>query len=358
MNDSSFIIHTIWTIQIDNKSSRSYKLNMKTLLEKTKNYFWELENASVSLELKAVSTLPLVLRERYTLFAARLFGKEWLLAVEADGWEPGSPTEYRQHLHQLSQATGKDHIAVVLPAISAKVRNRMVQMEIPFIVPNTQIYLPLAVINLKESFGKTRSVEGKPLSPAAQVLFLMQLQKGGFENQSSKEIARRVGYSRASMSAACAELEQNNLCRTIRKGKEQRIEFECSPKVLWEHALPLLKTPTRKTHWVIWTRQPLPEARLAGISALSQISSLADDRTATYALKEQTVREGLEKGIIHGCTGSHEADALLEAWSYDPALIAEGNAVDRLSLYLSLRQNPDERVQSALADMMEVFPWR
>ena len=331
---------------------------MKTLLEKTEYYLRELENAPISLELKAVSTLPLVLRERYKLFNAKLFGKEWLLAVEADGWGPGSPTEYRQHLHQLSQATGQDHIAVVLPAISAKVRNRMVQMEIPFIVPNTQIYLPLAVINLREIFGKPLSVEGKPLSPVAQALFLMQLQQGGLENRCSKEISRRVGYSRASISAACAELEQNNLCRTFRKGKEQRIEFERSPKALWEHALPLLKTPVRKTHWVIWTRQPLPEARLAGISALSQISSLADDRTPTFALKEAAVREGLEKGRIHGCADSHEADALLEAWSYDPALISEGDAVDCLSLFLSLRQNPDERVQSALADMMEDFPWR
>lgn len=330
---------------------------MKMLMEKTETYLQEFGKSPISLQLRAATTLPLVLRERYKLFTAKLFGKEWLLAVEADGWEPGSPTEYRQHLQQLSQASGKDHIALVLPAISARVRNRMVQMEIPFIVPNTQIYLPLAVINLRESFGAARS-EGNPLSSAAQVLLLMQLQKGGLENQSSKEISRRVGYSRSSISAACAELEHNDLCRTFRKGKEQHIEFKRSPKALWEHALPLLKPPVRKTHWVTWTRQPLPEARLAGISALSRISSLADDRIPAYALKERTVREYMEKGRINSCDDPHEADALLEAWSYDPALTSEGDAVDRLSLYLSLYQNPDERVQSALTDMMEGFPWR
>lgn len=331
---------------------------MKNLLEKVENYLREIENAQMALRPAAVQSLPLVLRERYKVFATKLFGGEWLLALEADGWEPGSPTEYRQHLQQLSQVTGKDHIAVVLPAISAKVRNRMVKMEIPFIVPHTQIYLPLAVINLKESFGTRQAVEGKPLSPAAQALFLMQLQKGGLEHQSSKEISWKAGYSRASISAACAELEQNDLCRTFRKGKEQHIAFEGSPKALWNRALPLLKTPARKTHWVTWTRQPVSEARRAGISALSRISSLADDRIPTFALKEPAVREGLEKGLFHGCADPHEADALLEAWIYDPALISEGDAVDRLSLYLSLRQNPDERVQSALADMMEGFPWR
>lgn len=331
---------------------------MKTLLEKTENYLQEMGICPIPLQSMTVGTLPLVLRERYKVFVSNVLGREWLLAVEADGWEPGSPTEYRQHMKQLSQATGKDYIAVVLPSISAKVRNRMVQMEIPFIVPNTQIYLPLAVINLKESFVMPQSVEGNPLSPAAQVLFLIQVQKGGLENQSSKEISRQVGYSRASISAACAELEQNDLCRTFRKGKEQRIEFNSSPKVLWELALPLLKTPVRKTHWVTWARKPLAEARLAGITALSRISSLADDRIPTFALKEYDVRENLEKGHIHGCADPHEADALLEAWSYDPALISGDDAVDCLSLYLSLRQNPDERVRSALADTMEGFPWR
>ncbi len=331
---------------------------MKNLREKTERYLREFEKTPFSLKPEDAPRLPLVLRERYRMFVSWLFGREWLLAMEADGWESGTPTEYRQHLQQIAQATGKDHIAVVLSAISARVRNRMVQMDIPFIVPNTQIHLPLAVVNLKESYPVPRSDTGKALSPAAQVLFIFQLQRGGLENQSFKDISRRVGYSRASISAACAELEQNHLCRTFRKGKEQRMEFHRPTGEVWETALPLLKSPVRKTHWVTWTRQPLPEARLAGISALSRISRLTDDRNSTYALKEKAVNEGLEKGHIHSSADPYEADALLEAWSYDPALISEGDAVDRLSLFLSLRRNPDERVQSALADMMEDFPWR
>ncbi|HPR22579.1 MAG TPA: hypothetical protein P5207_00315 [Candidatus Sabulitectum sp.] len=331
---------------------------MKNLREKTERYLREFEKTPFSLKPVSAPRLPLVLRERYKMFVSRLFGREWLLAMEADGWEARTPTEYRQHLQQIAHATGKDHIAVVLPAISAKVRNRMVQMNIPFIVPNTQIYLPLAVVNLKESYRVPQYMEGKALSPAAQVLFLFQLQRGGLENQSFKEISRRVGYSRGWISAACAELEQNDLCRTFRKGKEQRLEFNRPPGEMWEAALPLLRSPVRKTYWVTWTRKPLPEARLAGISALSRITRLADDRNATYALKEKAVQEGLEKGHMHSCIDPYEADVLLEAWSYDPALISEGDAVDRLSLFLSLRENPDERVQSALADMMEGFPWR
>lgn len=330
---------------------------MKDLQQKTESYLREIEDAPIDFQPESVPALPLILRERYKLFAAKLFGQAWLLAMEAEGWEPGSPTEYRHHVHQLSQITGEDHIALVMQTISAKIRNRMVQMRVPFIVPNTQVYLPLAVIYLRERFSASIPAEGKPLSPAAQVLLLIQLQQGGLENQSSKEISSRAGYSRASISTACAELEQNHLCKTFRKGKEQRIEFSRPPQDLWKVALPLLKSPVRKTHWVKW-QQPVPEARLAGISALSQLSSLADDRIPTFAMAERDIREGLEQGRFHGCADKHEADALLEAWSYDPGLSTLGEAVDTLSLYLSLRKNPDERAQSELAAMMEDFSWR
>ena len=102
----------------------------------------------------------------------------------------------------------------------------------------------------------------------------------------------------------------------------------------------------------------MPDARFSGISALSHLSSLADDRLPTFAMKEREIKACFEQGRIHGCVDSSEADAQLEAWSYAPALLSERGAVDPLSLYLSLRNSPDERVQSELADMMEELPWR
>ncbi len=313
--------------------------------------------SQLDLELKSVPALSLMLRERYSLFTAKLFGRVWILAIEEEGWEQGTPTEYRQHVNQIAQVTGEYQIAVVIPIISAKVRNRMVQMRVPFIVPNTQAYLPLAVIDLRESFRGSLSVDGKPLSPAAQVILLIQLQQKGLENQSSKQISSRVGYSRSSVSIACTELEQNHLCETFRKGKEKRIAFSLSPRELWKDALSLLKSPIRNTYWVSWIK-PVTEARLSGMSALSELSNLADDRIPTFAMQERDIREGFEQGRFHGCTDKHEADALLEAWVYDPAVLSQTFTVDSLSLYLCLHKNHDERVQSELKTVMEDFPWR
>jgi hypothetical protein len=47
----------------------------------------------------------------------------------------------------------------------------------------------------------------------------------------------------------------------------------------------------------------------------------------------------------------------IEVWSYDPRVLLDGPTVDRLSLFLSLRDDPDERVQQALQEMMRSFSW-
>lgn len=330
---------------------------MKTLIEKAEEYLLRFNEKLGQFRNREVSSLPLFLRERFSLFSVRLFGKKWLLAVESPDWDPGTPTEYRQQWQQLKQAAGENHVALVLPFVSATVRDRMVRMGIPFLIPGTQIFLPESMVLLTETFGNAGSPAGKPLSPVAQMLLLFQIQKGGVDELSAKELSARLGYSRPSLSNATSELEQNRLCETCRKGKEQRIAFAGSGKELWAAGLPLLRSPVKKTRFVIWANPPR-EARQAGLSALSRMSLLAEDPVPVYALQEKSIRQGLEQGRFNACPDRYGADARLEFWRYDPALLSDGALVDTLSLYLSLRKDPDERVQAALEEMMEEFPWQ
>ena len=50
------------------------------------------------------------------------------------------------------------------------------------------------------------------------------------------------------------------------------------------------------------------------------------------------------------------APVLLQLWIYSPALFGN-NTVDPLSLYLSLKDDPDERVQIALDELMKGIKW-
>lgn len=53
-----------------------------------------------------------------------------------------------------------------------------------------------------------------------------------------------------------------------------------------------------------------------------------------------------------------DAQFQLEIWYYDPTLLNGRNTVDNLSLFLSLREEQDERTQLALKELMENFKWR
>lgn len=329
---------------------------MNPLLEKTERYLKRIAGDVRPFVQETAGSLPLLLRERYQLYRTRLFGRDWLLAMEAEGWDVGTPSEYRNQVDQLAQKAG-GQVVLVLASISATARNRMVQMNVPFIVPDAQIFLPVAMINLQETHGSVLPGKGDALSPAAQVLILHQILRGDFDAMSSKQVAAQLGYSEMAISKARTELEVNRLCTIVRKGKEIHARFNLSAQELWKDALPMLRTPVAKRHWVQWKR-PVADARLAGISALARVSDLAEDAIPTYAMKKQAFQSLLEQGKVHGCPDRHEAHARIEAWNYNPALLVDGPAVDPLSLYLSLREDPDERVQLAMTSMMEDLAWR
>ena len=47
----------------------------------------------------------------------------------------------------------------------------------------------------------------------------------------------------------------------------------------------------------------------------------------------------------------------VECWCYDPKLLSDSEDVDDISLILSLKDDPDERVQSAVEDLRRKYGW-
>ncbi len=99
------------------------------------------------------------------------------------------------------------------------------------------------------------------------------------------------------------------------------------------------------------------KALLAGMSALSQRSLLEDDRLPTYAVSKKSLPALLDNRLFREAHGSEEATFTLEAWHYDPFVLSQHTTVDPLSLYLSLRDSPDERVQQQLETLLEGVSW-
>ena len=134
------------------------------------------------------------------------------------------------------------------------------------------------------------------------------------------------------------------------------LKFSAAKRALWNLAQERMISPVQKMRWVQWKNPGYP-ALLSGISALSRRTMISDDRHPTYALGPRMLESWLEKGFVTGCADSEQATARIEVWSYEPKLLGNNESVDPLSLYLSLRYSPDERVHQQLERLIEEVPW-
>jgi hypothetical protein len=328
---------------------------MPPLKERLLDYLETLSVERPDLAVEAASALPLFLRERYAIYSTRLFGRKSLLALEAEDWEGGSPGEYRTHSKALRAMLGEP-VVLVLPILPSYARNRMVQMGIPFIVPGSQTFIPNRLIDLRERFPQPSPKRRETLSPAAQCTVLYHLLREPLDKTPLKVIGQKVHYSPMMMTKVKDELEATEICETVRSGRSMCLDFMVKGRSLWERVQPQLTSPVKKTRWVQWEKPGYP-ALLAGISALSLRTMIADDRLPTYALPLQAFHDFLEGGTFTGCRDAENATARIEIWFYDPLLLGDSRMVDPLSLYLSLRNSADERVQQQLERLFEEVRW-
>ena len=95
---------------------------------------------------------------------------------------------------------------------------------------------------------------------------------------------------------------------------------------------------------------------MAGMSALARQSMLADSPWPTYALSPTQWADAKQSGVQVSRLQIPDT-CEWQLWHYEPALVADSEVVDPLSLTLSLRDEPDERVQLALDELKGSFPW-
>lgn len=95
------------------------------------------------------------------------------------------------------------------------------------------------------------------------------------------------------------------------------------------------------------------------MTALAGFSDLVPPENPVYAVgQEEWKRMKRERGLVP-LSSSERVDGSSEVqiWRYPPGMLTAEGTVDRLSLYLSLRDTKDERIEMALETMMEGIEW-
>lgn len=152
------------------------------------------------------------------------------------------------------------------------------------------------------------------------------------------------------------EIAQAQIGTVRMRGRERELRFETSGRELWDAALPFLRSPVRRQVTVKFP--PTQVAGLeAGLTALSRYSMISGPSPSTLAISAEAWKAAKANNTVREITDADENAHQLEIWRYGPTLLAQENTVDRLSLFLSLRDTKDERIEAALDEMMESVQW-
>lgn len=326
---------------------------MEQSIEHTEHYLRGTLHAPVRLELwREASALPAYLKQRYEFFEGRVGDVSVLFLQDAEEPVPGAAKKHRDALRPYW--TGP--VAFTFERISPRTRQRMVSEGLSFVVPDNQIYLPELGVNLRERYQARVQVLER-LRPSAQVLLLHVLADWPHASHTPSEAARRLGYTAMAMGQALSQLENAQLVSVRKRGRERLFDLAGAPADIWLKAQPLLVSPVIRTHYVLGDTAAAHTMPAAGLSALAQYSELAEPNVPVVALDRAKAKSLLETRGVQELPTADEATVEVEVWAYDPALLSDGPAVDRLSLYLALREDPDERVGSTLDQMIRGVTW-
>ncbi len=297
-------------------------------------------------------SLPFYLKSMFDIYRIYLFEKEVLIAYVND---LQTTIKQIEKLWQNLNSYFNLPVIFVLEDIDSTSRRRLINKKFNFIVPGKQLFLPELLIDLKESYKVTYKYDNK-LLPSAQAILIYYLLYGKdhVENYSLKELAKKFHYSPMAITKAANNLMNFKIC-DIKGTKAKHLIFTKDRKKLWNDALSMMVNPVNN---LVFTDE-LPQIKTlykSNESALPAYTHLAESRQFYYAVPKiqyyQLQKEGKLKNI-----NKEEGKYALEVWKYLPRVLTQNDCVDPLSLYLSLRNNEDERIQMALEQILKTYIW-
>jgi hypothetical protein len=298
--------------------------------------------------------LPIILQNLYIFFEVQVLGARCLLMLDLNEQEQ-SPAVVSKHRDQVQDKWGGE-VVYVRSRITAYNRKRLIDHKMPFVVPGNQMFLPMLGVDLREHFKKLRT-EIHRFSPSTQALVIHVLLQGTKESIfTPTDMAECLGYSAMTMTRAFDELESANLGEFFIRGRERCVRFSEPAQDTWTRAQPFLRSPVKKRLHI----EPLntdPPGPRAGLTALAEYTMLAEPTNPVVALTGAEWKSLQQHQRVNEVPVQEPGLLELEIWSYSPNLFVHSNVVDRLSLYLSLKDNRDERIEAALEEMMKGLHW-
>ncbi len=328
---------------------------LEALAEAAEAYVHEAFGQRLDLAPVAPTNVPHFVLDRYRLWQGTLNGRTVVLMAIREPRQ-GATTEYLKHRELVRRQLGVDLVLLLLDHAPSLIRRQMVERQIGFIAPGAQLYVPEAFLDLRERAPMFAIAHADKISPTTQFMLLAILQGFDLEDRNLTELADQLHVSIMSVSRTLDELEALQLAQARHAGRQRRLHMLLGGRELWEAVQARLQSPVRKVR-VVTGRIGDDNAPLAGESALARYTMLATPRIETRAILAASWKRIEETFALRPSTAFDDDRIEVQTWTYDPRILAQGGVIDRLSLYLSVRESRDERVAQAAEELLETVEW-
>lgn len=297
-------------------------------------------------ELRGLNMMSIM---RFTFYRGTFSGETMCFLLPKDNTEL-TPTHCRRYADRIGEALGMP-VVFILQTAQYVNRKRLIEQGVYFVVSNKYAFLPMLLLNSLEKEKKRK--RGSVLSPTAQYILLYYLQSQMKPVCTIKDFQGVVPFSYQSIGRALVDLEGFGLCRSeMIPNVEKRILFIDDKRALWEAGLKYMRSPIKR---VVYTDEELPSVKMAisGINALSHYSHLNPERRQTLAIYEKDYNESIKDIQLF----EDEGNTRIEVWIYPSEMFPSSGYVDKLSLYLSMQDIHDARVEKELEIIIENMLW-
>ena len=325
---------------------------MDQLLNNLVKYLSEVTGLAITATSMPGDNFPYFITRQYALYHL-LIGSTSFTAAFLQEETEFKPGQFIKHMQQIPSVEIED-LCVVTHSLPTYVRKRLIEKGISFIIPGVQMYLPALGMELRARSVRTKPQKVERFSPATQVVIIHWLLGRMDSPVTPLALSKLLGYSAMTMSRALDELEASELAQVERAGRERVVSFIKSPKAVWDKAYPRMRNPISRAVRIFEREIPHKQCVPAGITALSRQTMLSEPTLPEYAIS-RSVWKTLEKTGIEIIPLEEPGTALLQVWCYDPKILAVDGVADPFSLFLSLQDSEDERIEMALEEIMEQY---
>ena len=279
--------------------------------------------------------LPFYITERYDMRLAELDDVRCVFLWPKEKLSQIGSLKKQIHRIQMEEPLP---VVFVFERMDSYHRDAFIHAHLPFIVSESQLYLPFMGMYLQEKYMQNIKASDK-LQPFTQLLLFYW-----YDQQENclymNDITKVLGCSAMTVTRAFRQLEETGFFETGKTGVQKYLKGKGERNTILEQLNDVASTPVAETIYI--NRDKLEEGTeiseyfFSGKSALVRMGMEAEEKVPCYAVNKKTFHLSGSKELLNA-----ETQAEVQLWKYDPSILARNGLVDPISLALSFQKPLD-----------------